>query len=315
MRQSSRFGLLLAALTAASLLHAQNTASTTRPSMPPATGPRVPAAAHPPAPPAPGLKYYTAKQLTREWMEQFLRNAPIVSTRPAGKGITHTLRVTLSDGRVYHDAHVQQIDFYRAVFRTTEGVERNFSDSYKYNIAAYRLDKLLDLDMIPVCVYRVINGKPSAIDWWVDDVLFDEEGRRAKNADPPDLNYWGQQLNDLRDFDQLIYNEDRNQGNLLIDKNWKVWGIDESRSFRTIPTLRDPSVLRRISSKLLKAMKNLNEAELEANLEPFVSKEAIQALLARRDLLVKFFDTQISQKGQQVVLTDLPVSTPKVTIP
>ena len=262
-----------------------------------------------------GARYVTWKQLTREQMEDFLLHGEIVSERPVAKGITHTMRLTLNNGRYYHDAHLQQIDIYRPVYRTSEGVQKNFTDSYKYNIAAYRLDKLLDLNMIPVCVPRVVDGKPGALDWWVDDVQFDEEGRRAKSVDPPDLNYWSRQLNDLRDFDQLIYNEDRNQGNLLIDKDWKVWGIDHSRSFREIPTLRDPKVLRRISNKLLAAMKNLNEQTLEAALLPYVTRPAIQALLARRDLLVQFFDKQSSDKCKDVVLTDIPRRTERVTIP
>lgn len=306
---------LLTVLAAAYIAAPAQQPQTTRPPLPPATGPRYPAGSPAPKRDENGAKFFTSKQLSHEQMEQFLLNARVVAEKPIGKGITHTMRITLSDGRMYHDAHVQQIDIYRPEMRTKEGVEKNFTDSYKYNIAAYRVDKLLDLNMVPVCVYRMVDGKPSAVDWWVDDVIFDEEGRRDKNADPPDLNYWGRQLNDIRDFDQLIYNVDRNQGNLLIDKDWKVWAIDHSRSFRLMPTLRDPSVLRRISSKLLQGLKSLTERNLEASLTPFISKEAIEAMVARRDLLVKFFETEVSQKGPDVVFTDLPRHTERVTIP
>src|SRR5262249_22299536 len=152
---------------------------------------------------------------------------------------------TLTDGQSTHDAHVQTIDIYKPVFRPSEGkIERNFRDSYKFNIAAYRLAELMDLDLVPVCVYRVVGGKPSAVDWWVDDVLFDEEGRREKDGKPPDLSLWSNQLNLVRDFDQLIANEDRNQGNLLIDRHWKVWAIDHSRSFRDTPAPLDSQVLK-----------------------------------------------------------------------
>jgi len=248
-------------------------------------------------------------------MEHFLQTAPIVAARPIELGITHTQRVTLSDGEIYHDAHVQTIDIYKAEYRSKEGVEKNFTDSYKYNITAYRLDKLMDLGMVPVCVYRVVDGKPAAVDWWVDGVQFDEAGRRDKNVDPPDLNEWGRQMNDMRDFDQLIYNVDRNQGNVLIDKEWKVWAIDHSRSFRINPTLRDPENLRRISGKLLQGLKTLNEQNCEAVLLPYISKDAIQTMLQRRDLLVSFFENQITQKGPDVVLTDMPRHTERVTIP
>lgn len=257
----------------------------------------------------------TAAELTREQMERFLLTARIVGERPAGKGITNTKRITMTDGHWVHDAHVQDIDVFKAEYRTKDGVEKNFRDSYKFNIAAYRMDKILDLNVVPVCVPREVDGKPAAVDWWVDNVLFDEEGRRDKKIEPPDPNFWTKQLNTIRDFDQLIYNEDRNQGNLLIDNAWRLWAIDHSRSFRPNPNVRDPKVLRRISNKMLTAMKNLNAQTLRQNLLPYITEEDIQGLLARRDWMVKFFESEISEKGSDAVLTDLPRKTPQVTIP
>ena len=258
----------------------------------------------------------TSGQLTREQMEHFLQTARIVNERPIEAGITRTKRITLTDGQYTHDAHVQTIDVYKPVFRSTEGkIERNFRDSYKFNIAAYQLSKLLGMDMVPVCVYRVVDDKPSAVDWWVDDVMFDEEGRRKHEVEPPDLNYWSRQLNEMRDFDQLIANEDRNQGNLLVDKNWKVWAIDHSRSFRGTPVPLDPKVIKRITTKMLDAIKALDQRTLEANLLPWVTKEDIQALLARRNWMVKYFESEMSHKGADAIMLDLPRATPKVTIP
>jgi hypothetical protein len=269
-----------------------------------------------PAPRPAALKSnVTAVDLTREQMEHFLLTARIVADRPAGKGITGSRRVTMTDGQYTHDAHVQEVDIYKAEYRTKTGIEKNFRDSYKFNIAAYRLDKIMDLNIVPVCVPREVNGKPAAVDWWVDDVLFDEEGRRDKNEEPRDENEWARQLNTIRDFDQLIYNDDRNQGNLLIDKNWKLWAIDHSRAFRDKPLLRDPDVLRRISAKMLAAMRTLTEQQLEDSLEPYITKEDIEALLARRELLVRFFESEISSKGEDTVLTDIPRHTQRVTIP
>ena len=173
----------------------------------------------------------------------------------------------------------------------------------------------MDLNIVPVCVPREYKGKPAAVDWWVDNVQFDEEGRREKNAEPPDENEWTRQLNTIRDFDQLIYNDDRNQGNLLIDKAWKLWAIDHSRAFRDKPALRDPDVLRRVSAKMLAAMRTLSEQQLEDSLEPYITKEDIEALLARRELLVRFFESEITSKGEDSVLTDIPRKTQRVTIP
>ncbi|HUE56719.1 MAG TPA: hypothetical protein VMO76_12865, partial [Candidatus Udaeobacter sp.] len=42
--------------------------------------------------------------LTKEQIKQFLLTAKVVNSREAKKGITHTSRLTLSDGTVTHDA-------------------------------------------------------------------------------------------------------------------------------------------------------------------------------------------------------------------
>ena len=57
-------------------------------------------------------------------------------------GTTGALRVTLSEGKLTHDAQFQPIDVYKPVFHGAEGtVEKNFRDTYKFNIAAYRLGR------------------------------------------------------------------------------------------------------------------------------------------------------------------------------
>jgi hypothetical protein len=262
-----------------------------------------------------GSSVPNASQLSRDEMENFLRTARITSERPASKGITHARRVTMTDGHWVHDAHVQDIDVFKPVFRTRDGLERNFRDSYKFNIAAYLLDKIMGLNMLPACVYREVDAKPASVCWWVDEVQFDEEGRRAAHTDPPDLNQWAAQLNTVRDFDQLIGNEDRNQGNLLIDRNWKVWMIDHSRAFRDDEKPRDPDVLKRCSQKFLDALKALNQQQLDATLMPWITREDIRTMLLRRDWLVNFFEKKVSTDGKEAVFTDMPIKTPQVTIP
>ena len=48
--------------------------------------------------------------LSPDQQREFLLTAKVVSSRPAGKGVTGTLRLTLSDGTVTHDAGFQAID-------------------------------------------------------------------------------------------------------------------------------------------------------------------------------------------------------------
>lgn len=254
-------------------------------------------------------------QLSQAQQEKFLETANIVARKTVTAGITKTSRITLSDGRTTHDAHVQTIDVYKPVYRTKEFVEKDFRDSYKFNIAAYRVAKLLKLDDTPPCVYREVDGQPASVCWWVDNVQFDEVTRRDRKIEPPDPEYWTRQLNNIRVFDQLIDNTDRNQGNLLIDKEWKLWMIDHSRAFRTTTVLRKPEALKRVSQSLLDSLRKLTIEDARPQLTQFLSDQEIRTIFVRRDLILKLFSQQISQNGADAVYTDMPVKTPHVTIP
>src|SRR5688500_2567970 len=99
-----------------------------------------------------------AVALTPEQMELFLTQARIVSMRDAGIGTTNSRRATLSDGTFTHDAHVQVVDDAKAVFQAGAATELNFKDSYRFNIAGYRLARLLGLDNVPMSVQRRVEA-------------------------------------------------------------------------------------------------------------------------------------------------------------
>ena len=235
-----------------------------------------------------------AKTWTIEQKEQFLRTAQIMKTYPAPKGITGTVRVALSDGTTSHDASVQRVNEEKRLFQPDSGPpEMNFRDSYKFNIAAWKLAELLGIDdMTPPSVERKYNGQAAAFTWWVDDVLMDEGERMAKKMNPPNQDGWNREMNVLVVFDQLIYNVDRNIGNMVIDQGWHLWMIDHSRSFRLVKTLKEPKRLTFVDRNLLAKMKTLDEPTLLQALRPYVEKAEIQGLLARRDAIVKIFDSK-----------------------
>ena len=253
---------------------------------------------------------------SREEQELFLRTAAILKKWELTAGTTRSMRATLSDGRVTHDAHLQFVDIYRPVWRGKSGtVEKNFRDSYKFNIAAYRLDKMLGLNMTPVSVEREVDGKWGSMTWWIDDVWIDEAARRDRGIKPPADDRWLNQLNRVRVFDQLICNTDRNQGNLLITPEWKLWIIDHSRAFRTRETLPNPETLRRIDKPLLEALRGLTLEGLTRELGGWLRAEEVAAVLKRRDAIVRHFDSEIREKGVDAVLTGIPRSTPEVSVP
>ena len=242
--------------------------------------------------------------LTIDQRETFLRTAKIVSAKGNKKGVTETVRVTLTDGKINHDASVQRIYEHKQTYQLESGTTIvNFKDTYEDNIAAWKLARLLGLDdMVPPSVGRRYEGQSASFTWYIDDFQMDEADRIAKKIQPPDQETWAKQINVMHVFDQLIYNWDSNATNLLIDKHWRIWLIDQSRSFRTDRSLQDPKMLNQCDRALLARLKTLDEATLTKELKPYVSKDEIKGLLARRDLIVKFFDA----KGEGA-LFDRPV--------
>jgi hypothetical protein len=200
------------------------------------------------------------------------------------------------------------VDIYQALFQVDpKHTEVNFRDSYRYNIAAYRLSLLLGLDNVPMSVERTIDGKPAAVTWWIDDYMM-EEGDRLKMKTGQygpntlrTLNYMAL----LTVFDELIQNRDRNMGNLIWTKDWKLWMIDHTRSFRLGKELRTPEKLARCERTLFEKMKELTAPRLAEVMGKILMKGEMEALLARRDAIVRLFEGKIAQKGEAAVLYTL----------
>lgn len=249
---------------------------------------------------------WAASRLTsREEQERFLTTAEIWKVEEAGAGVTGSKRVLLSDGYRSHYAHWQSVDRFYPKLETASGTERNLHDSYRFNIAAYRLDKLLDLGMVPVSVERTVQGRRSALSWWVDDVLMTEMERQKENLFAPNFRMWREQEYVRRIFDELIANADRNQGNILIDREWRIWLIDHTRAFRPRSSLRSTTALVRCDSRLLAGLKALTAEDVEAACQPHLSRNQVRDLLRRRDHLMRHFGDLIARLGEPHVLFDL----------
>lgn len=249
---------------------------------------------------------------TPEWdderREQFLRDAEVIKSKRVSRGITGTRRVTLSDGETTHDASLQTVDEFKHSKETGRGVEINFRDSYRYNIAAYRLDRLLGLGMIPVSVERKIAGEKGALTWWIDDVLMLELERYRKKIDPPSPEAWNDQIFQARLFNELVYNTDPNLGNLIITTDWKLWMIDFSRAFRTFDKLRAPRNVAkpRVARTVFERMKGLDEDMLDDAVGQYLLKPEKKGVLARCRLLVEHIEREIERRGEAAVLFDMP---------
>jgi hypothetical protein len=246
----------------------------------------------------------TAEQLSAGEMEAFLLKAKILSSKGAGAGVTGSQRVKLSDGKITHDAHVQTVDIAKPVFEAGQHTELNFKDSYRYNIAGYRLARLLGIDTVPMSVERNVNGKQAAVTWWVDDFQMDEKGRLQKQSMGPNPLRTSNQIQLMRIWDELIQNRDRNQGNIIWTGDWTMWLIDHTRAFRLGKDLMKPSELTRCDRGLLTRLKALTAESVEKAVGDSLVKGERDAVLERRDRIVKHFEDRVAKLGEATVFFD-----------
>lgn len=240
--------------------------------------------------------------LTPAEMEDFLLHAKIITTKGVDKGVTDTRRATLSDGRITHDAQLQSVDISKPLFQPTKGpAEMNFKDTYRYNIAGYRLARLLGLDNVPMSVERRVQGKTTAVTWWIDDVAMDEGARRKTQPTALDPKTAGW-IHIMRVFDELIANNDRNAGNILWTTDGKMWLIDHTRAFRLDKKLKNPRLLERCDRGLLDQMRALTLETVRGEVGNSLDRGEIEAMLARRDEIVKLFEGMIAQRGEGAIL-------------
>jgi hypothetical protein len=244
-----------------------------------------------------------APALSTEAQLTFLKSARIVSTRPIGKGTTGALRVTLSDGALTHDAAFQSIAIEPKFDGKKRAGEMRFADHYRYNLAAWRLSVLLGLEqMMPATVERRVQGRDGALAWWVDDVAMDEAEREAKNAQPPSALEFSRQRGRMSIFAELVRDMDRNKGNIVYTKDWRVIMLDFTRAFRIDAELRRPDDLATCDRALYAAMKAMTRESVKKAVDDALRDNEIQGVLARRDLLVRHFDALIAKRGEAAVL-------------
>jgi hypothetical protein len=145
--------------------------------------------------------------------------------------------------------------------------------------------------MVPVSVERKWDYHDAAFTWWLDDVMMDEQERLKRKEEPPDVVAWNQQMQMVRMFDELIANVDRNLGNLIITRDWHLWPIDHTRGFRNNHDLRKPANVTRADRGVVERMKALDKEALRHATSKYLTTFQIDALLARRDAVVKRLDS------------------------
>jgi hypothetical protein len=234
--------------------------------------------------------------------EQFLRSARIVSTEEIGHGVTSPRKATMEWQGSTHAASIQVVDLPLGDFFGADGTTAPMRDCWRFNVAAYKVDRLIGLKMVVVTVARNFQTKPAGFSWWVDDVMGEEIDRIKQGWVPPDQKAFDEARAVVQVFDELIINIDRNLSNLLITKSWDLALIDHSRSFIPYKGIRNTENLKRCSRALLKEMRAMKLAAVQNAVGTYLTSREVSALMSRRDRIVEFFDAKIKADGEENVL-------------
>jgi hypothetical protein len=253
----------------------------------------IPARAQQPAPvaappPAASSKIWIGRY---KEFEDFLRTAPFDRFKTTDVGVLAPRHGYFAAGGLAGGAAVKNVP---------PGRRDGYFESYKSEIAAYKLDRLLQMDMVPPTVERVVNREQVSVQLWIESTKMLKD-IQAQKIRLPATEAWNRQIYRQRVFDDLIANIDDNAGNLLIDPAWNLILIDHSRAFTTLMTMPFEKQSTRIDRPFFDRMKALDRETLKREIGDFVEGGAIDALLNRRDTIVKAFETLAATRGEAEV--------------
>src|SRR6476660_4717421 len=214
--------------------------------------------------------------------EAFIRDTPIDHIEEVPIGVTHPKRAFFNTGGLVASVAWKMLP---------PGRPSGYWESYKSEIAAYELDKLLGMGMVPVAVEKKWNRETAAAILWLSPIHpWKEMEPKAKPAK------WVRQVSQMKMFDNFICNKDRNAGNLLVDDDWNLYLIDHSRAFVTD---KDMAVkMQSVDRDFWERIQALDEPKLAAALGPWVDKAGIRAMLARRERMKVEIDKLVAANGE-----------------
>ena len=224
-------------------------------------------------------------------MEDYLRTVPILKMEALSVGVTKPMRAFLPEGGP------MKYLVWKAI---QPGRYNSFWESYKSEIAAYELDKLLALNMVPPTVEKIYRGERGAAVMFVSPVKSFKELGGAPTAPARLQAAWARQLVKAKMFHNLINNVDPNLGNWLVDPAWNLVLIDCTRCF--MRGTKMAHAFTRVDSDLWDRMKALTEATLAPKLGRWLEGKAeLRAILQRRDKMQEIITGLVKEHGEASV--------------
>ncbi len=237
--------------------------------------------------PAPARHYPRSHGLSDSEVEAFLQTAPVVEQTRLNVGITNPFKLVMEKDGIRLKGIFKYLDSHPR--NQTGHWDRRDSkaDRYQYEMAAYKLDRMLGTNLVPVTVERKVNGKTGIVQEWVEGLISEMDQRKQK-IKPNWLCDRKAQNHLLRSFDYLIHNTDRNQSNTLYSRDsWQIWFIDQSRAFAV--TTGRPKMLKKVRIEVPPgfrlALERLTLKQFKT-LRPWLHRKQVVALWKRRNRML-----------------------------
>lgn len=249
-------------------------------------------------------QFTSAELAERPQWEDFLKTAEIIEYSDVGEGVTKPIWLTLKKGDVTK----------RGIWKNPKGIQQGFLEGWQYEIAAYEMDKLLELNMIPPTVEREFKGKRGSLQLAVDKQYSELEIFEKKIKFPSEKSDNRSNMKYItRAFDCLIANDDRTQENILYNTDWRTILIDHSRAFRSTKEhtehlmygkngLKGALLIRRLPRAFVEKIRALTLENVEAAVGVYLKKKEIKAILLRKELLLKEIEEMIREVGEDQFL-------------
>ena len=218
-------------------------------------------------------------------IEEFLRTAKVAKLELVPVGVTKPQRAVFEPGGLVARAAWKPL---------APGYRSGYHESYKAEIAAYALDRLLEMHMVPPVIERKLDRNPGALIFWIENT---HQWDVKKPPMGPGVE-WARRVSKMRMFDQLIANIDRNAGNLLYDDDWHLFLIDHSRAFIERKELGGTTAPTRIDRAYWNRLDALDAAGLQSALGEWLTPNEIAALLARRDKMRTAIAKMVAERGE-----------------
>jgi hypothetical protein len=242
-----------------------------------------------------------------EWpkWEEYLKTANIIGQEQlSGPGaVTNPWKLTLEKDNLKH----------LAIWKNAKGLMQGYVEGWDNEIAAYRIDQLLGLNMIPPTIERRFREDRGSLQLWADSMMsydkYNHEKAKGKTKMPSYKVFWfDRAVYLMRAFDNLISNEDRHANNILLTNDWRIILIDHSRSFRTSKKFTEqliytekhpegPKLMKELPRAFVDKLKGLTLESIRGALGEYLTDEQIRATLKRRDLILKEIDRLVKLNG------------------